>query len=152
MDETVISGLGVHVVELEEGQAWTDLVTVTFQRDEANMLAVLIRQYVDDAKSTIQRARHAGASSNPDLLERLAATVAAVKLNESLRMVLRASGAIGEVIAPEPERTEIAAALAGARATDAERAKSAEPVEAALHDAYHEATGTKHEDDKSGLN
>lgn len=151
MEETVISGLGVHVVELEEGQAWDDQVVVTFQRDEANMIAVVIGQYVGDAKQAIDKAKHAAQSSNPDLLERIAATVAGIKLMESMRLVLRGSGAIGSVIAPEPERTEIAAALAEARANDAERQKSKEPVEEALHDAYHEATGTKHEQ-KEGLN
>lgn len=114
--ETEIGTIGVAAIDLLEGQQWSDMAEVTFRRDEATMLAVVIARYVDDSREVIAKAKHASAESNPDLLERIAATVTGIKLMESLRTILRASGAIGSTFAPEAEREEIREALAQARA------------------------------------
>lgn len=140
--ETEIGTIGVAAIDLLEGQQWNDERQVTFRRDEATMLAVVIARYVDDARDVIAKAKHASSESNPDLMERIAATVTGIKLMDSVRTILRASGAIGSEFAPDAERIEIADALAKARAEakydivdwDAEKAKpEAEPTKEGLN-------------------
>lgn len=118
------TNIAAGVVDLEDGQRWNDECVVTFRRDEANMLAIVMANYLDDAKEAIRAAERKSVRTDVDALERIGAMLASYKLAESWRLAARAHAAVGSAIAPTKERQEIADALAEVRAqADAEDAE-----------------------------
>jgi hypothetical protein len=108
-------GIAARIVELEDGEAWTDIVTVRFRRDEAMMLSVILSNHLDDTKDVIAQANAAMENDDNDILTRLAAGLAAEKLHESWGLAGCAHAAIGAKIAPVEQRKDLANALAEAR-------------------------------------
>lgn len=116
IQETPFPGIAASMIELEEGESWDDIVTVQYRRDEAQMLAVSVQQQIEAARDAMKQLRHTSHESNPDLLERVAATVTLIKFNESFRLLCQAQGALGAVAAPLDVREQIEIALNEARA------------------------------------
>jgi len=138
IEKTPFDGIAAAVIDLAEGEKWDDVITVSYRRDEAQMLAVSCQQSLDAARDAIKGLRHAAAESNPDLLERVAATVTLIKFHQSARLLAQAQGALGAVIAPQPEREDIAIALADSRAKMAAAIKDEQEDMSAIADLVDE--------------
>jgi len=108
-------GIAARIVELNDGEAWQDIITVRFRRDEVMMLSVILSNHLDDTKDVIAQANAAALDDDKDLLTRLAAALAADKLQESWGLAGCAHAAIGVKVAPADQRKALYTALVEAR-------------------------------------